>query len=288
MPAARYFRGLTTFDLLGNLVPGTVVLAAALASLPNPPTPTRPGGYLLFGVVAFSIGHFVQRYASAATGDRRSFDWTMDAARQQGRSPDADDEGENADESGDPGSARNPVCEKLSFGASALFDPLVWPVRSPRGTVLEERIIANLAWKHLLDSYDLPPGTDNHSVLFHLVSSELDDVATPSRALRFQAIRNFHRGMWTATWITLALWSVVVSVDALVESGVPVLGAEYQQGLLLDFWSPGWHLVAVLAVLGFRYLAEVYEEEFIEHLFTDFVVATGDQSDGEAGGNPVD
>lgn len=301
MPAARYFRGLTTFDFLGNLLPGTVVLAAVLSSLPDPPTPTTPGGYLLFGVVAFSLGHFVQQFSSVATGDRRSFDWTMDAARQQGRAPEAADAGDTDLETGEIGRDETGREGTLPDEASvvesrdgrlvrlvdrvrragvvcfdALFDPLLWWRRSPRGSVLEERIVANLAWKHLLDSYELPPGTDDHSVLFHLMSSELDDVATPSRAVRFQAIRNFHRGMWAATWSALTLWIVVVIVDSLVVRGAWVLGVQYRQASLFELWSPVWHVLATLAlgVVGFRRLAAVYEQEFVEYLFTDFVVAT--------------
>lgn len=309
VPAGRYFRGLTAFDLLGNLVPGTVVLAAVLASLPNPPTPATPGGYLLFGVVAFSLGHFAQRFASVATGDRRSFDWTMDAARQQRRSPegaavggDDGDTGETGrDETGGrdvqpadevPNGLRQTLvgmfCHPRRLGAhaavllvDAIFDPLVWSLRHPRGTVLEEHIIANRAWKHLHNTYELRPGTESYSVLFHLMSSELDDVAAPSRAVRSQAIRNFHRGMWTATWTALTIWTTVVVVDNFVEPGTWILGIEYHRAVLLNEWTPFWHLSIVLAVLGFRYLSEVYEEEFIEYLFTDFVVATKEGGVGD-------
>lgn len=117
MPAGKYFRGLTTFDLLGNLLPGTVVLVALLAVFPNPPVPSTPGEYLLAGVFAFSVGHFVQAHASNADGDQRSFDWTWEKARQLARPPEATaSEGDGTDVEADSEGRRglDRICERCS------------------------------------------------------------------------------------------------------------------------------------------------------------------------------
>ncbi|PSP77168.1 hypothetical protein BRC81_10290 [Halobacteriales archaeon QS_1_68_20] len=59
MPAGRYFRALTVFDLMGNFFPGIVLVTALLVTLSSPPFPSSPGEYLLAGIAALSLGHFV-------------------------------------------------------------------------------------------------------------------------------------------------------------------------------------------------------------------------------------
>lgn len=293
MPAGRYFRGLTSFDLLGNLVPGLVVLTVFLSVFPDPPIPTSAGGYLLFGVAAFSVGHFVQAHSSRATGDHRSFDWTMNAARQLGRPPGADDSediGDTSDESDDPsedgddangeGDADSEsdgwTCHKwLTRLTYPLVGPVAWWLYPPRGEELEEVVLANRVWEVLWETYDLAYETEKFGVLFHLMASEIDDVTVQSRALRFQAIRNFHRGMWIAMW-----WALVVLLGALAPNlwlspGDDLFGIVYQKPGFLGYWSPFEYAILLTGVFvyGFWSLAESFEEEFIEYLFTDYLVA---------------
>ncbi len=80
MAIGRYFRGLSAYDLLGNLLPGVVGLLAVLGVTNNPPIPQTIGGVALFAAFAFIIGSSIQSHASQAVGEPRSFVRTMQAA----------------------------------------------------------------------------------------------------------------------------------------------------------------------------------------------------------------
>lgn len=281
MPAGKYFRGLTTFDLLGNLLPGTVILIAFVAIFPKPPVPTTPGEYLLAGVFAFSVGHFVQAHASSADGDQRSFDWTWEKARQLARPPvttDSDEDDEEVETNDEDDSVENPADKwvKITY---PLFGPVLWRCYRARGTVLLDEVLANRLWLELQHTYKFDYGTDEYSFVYRLMSSEIDDVSAPSRALRFQALRNFHRGMWIATWWALLILFVPDAVQHVVESGNNVFGVTYQSSGLLNYWTPTWHIYVVLltAIYGFWYMAQSFTEEFIEYLFTDYAVTVKDR-----------
>lgn len=131
----------------------------------------------------------------------------------------------------------------------------------------------------LQDTYKFAYGTDDYSFLYRLMASEIDDVSTPSRALRFQALRNFHRGMWIATWWALLILFVPDALRHFVESGNDVLGVTYRNPGLLDYWTPTWHVYVALltASYGFWYMAQSFTEEFIEYLFTDYAMTVKDR-----------
>lgn len=285
MPVGKYFRGLTTFDLLGNLLPGMMILIAVMGLLPSPPIPNSVGDYALFAVLAFSIGMFVQHHASAATGERRSFEMTMEGVeRLEGLATDideeSDEEGEGGEDAGDQDNGDDGRLARLGpflWGLThAFFDPVLWRFRSARGRELDDVILTNRIWEHLVDTHEIPPDTEALHVLYHLMSSRVDDVHAPSRAVRFQALRNFNRGMWVASWyVLLALCSALVLDSFLNPDETIYSGVIYQQPTFFDYWTPIWHLVfvAALAVWGFWALTESFEEDYIEYLFSDYAVA---------------
>lgn len=283
MPVGKYFRGLTTFDLLGNLLPGVVGLLAILGLLPSPPIPDSVGDYGLFAVLAFSLGMFVQYHASAATGERQTFEMTMEGVeRLEGLAT----EGEASNEEENVGNSHNgekDICQRIPSLfqglAHAFFDPIFWHLRSPRGRELDDVILTNRIWNHLVDTHEIPPDTEALHVLYHLMSSRVDDVGTPSRAVRFQVLRNFNRGMWVASWYVLVALCIAWILDGFLEGGVTLYaGFVYQQPAFFDYWTPAWHLVIVtsVAVWGFWTLSESYEEDYIEYLFSDYAVAIAD------------
>jgi hypothetical protein len=273
MPIGRYFQGLTTFDLLGNLLPGTVVILAVYGFLPSLPLPESVGGYGLFALTAFSIGMFVQYHASFATGERRSFRWTIRNAERLENLTKRPGDADGPDR--DDGRVARAV--SLLWGVThAYLDPLISPYRSDRGRRLDDAILTNNIWNHLTETYAIPPNTDAVDVLYHLMSSKIDDVGTPSRAVRFQALRNFNRGMWVASWYLLLTLLCAWTADACWTVGETVYsGVVYTRPAYFDYWTPLWHLVGVALVLvwGFWVLTESFEEDYVEYLFSDYAVA---------------
>ena len=273
MPVGRYFRGLTTFDLLGNLIPGLVVLLTFVGFLPSPPLPAGAGGYALFAVVAFSLGMFIQYHASFATGERRSFRLTMQGAERLQELTKSDSDSDSDDGESDISSRIG----SLFWGVThAYFDPLVSPCRSEHGTMLDDVVLTNKIWDHLTETYDIPPNTKKMDVLYQLMSSIIDDVGSPSRAIRFQALRNFNRGMWVATWYLLVALVCAWAADCWFTEGETIYtGVVYARPAYFQYWTPVWHLVLVAVVLvwAFWVLTESFEEDYIEYLFSDYAVA---------------
>lgn len=269
MPVGRYFQGLTTFDLLGNVIPGVVVLVAIYGLLPSPPLPEGVGGFGLFAVVAFSVGMFVQHHASFATGERRSFRLTMQSAERLENLTKTTGEGDEAERWTRTRSLFRSVTR-------AYLDPLFSPYRSERGKTLDDAILTNKIWDHLTETYDIPPNTDAMDVLYHLMSSRIDDLDSPSRAIRFQALRNFNRGMWIASWYLLLTLLCAWMADAYWAEGETVYpGVVYYRPAYFDYWTPMWHLVVVAGALvwGFWMLTESFEEDYVEYLFSDYAIA---------------
>lgn len=285
MPVGRYFRGLTSYDLLGNLVPGVIALIAIMGFLPSPPIPGTLGGYALFAVIAFSVGAIVQAHASIAVGERESFDKTLKGVERLpslSKTIDENDEGEGgnkADVAGSNELEANENQEKISkflVGIlHAFLGPLFWWIRSPRGEELEDVVLVNRIWGYLVDTYDIPYNTDSFSVLYHLMSSRVDDINSPSRATRIQALRNFHRGMWISCWYLLLTLITTLILDGYFNLGdVIYSNVEYSQPAFFSYWTPVWHLLVVvtIAVVAFWYLFESSEEDYIEYLFADYAV----------------
>lgn len=284
MTAGRYFRGLTSYDLLGNIIPGVIILVATMGLLPDPPIPDNSGEYGLFLVIAFSLGAVIQAHASKAVGRRTSFDKTMAGVESLPslQYPDGDTEGAKDDEDG--GHCITFSWQSLPWGiVHPFFGPLCGWKRPPRGSELEDVILANRIWMHLIDTHEIPHNTTSYGVLYHVMSSKVDDIRSPSRATRIQAIRNFHRGMWIASWYSLVMIVAAVWADARLEVGntIPVLRVEYARASYFEYWTPIWHLVIITAigVFVFWLLFESTEEDYIEYLFADYAVAIGKEGD---------
>lgn len=215
MPFGRYFQGLTAFDLLGNLVPGLTVTIFAIGFLPDSPYPTEIGGFGLFILSAYILGVLLQRHASLAFGDRNHFDKTMEGVETLSSAKHTDEEN-NPSEGGSSGSQdvqvndgklegicnrmRSPHWENIPHWPAIhpILGPIIGMKRPPRGCELEDKILANRIWEHLIDAYTIPFETESYSPLYHLMLSKIDNIESPSRAIRLQALRNFHRGMWIA------------------------------------------------------------------------------------------
>lgn len=275
MPVGRSLRLLTSYDLLGFFIPGSIVSLSIIVFLPIPPIPNTLGGYGLFAIFAFVIGALVQYHAAYATGDRRSFEWTMEDAEMLDDliKDDSDDEGErNHNNRGE----KHPCQRFLSGVIRLLTDPVIAGFRSPRGKKLDDKILVNRIWNHLVDTHEIPTDTEYFSVLYHIMSSTVDDIRSPSRAVRLQALRNFGRGMWIASWYSFFIFSIITVADLVFDKGQNLpLGYVYQRPAVFEFWTPVWNLVLVylVAVACFWLLSEYFEEDYIEYLFADYAVA---------------
>ena len=98
-----------------------------------------------------------------------------------------------------------------------------------------------------------------------------------------QALRNLNRGMWITSWYASLLLVSVLVIDGRLDSGEPIsiLGLEYEQPIFFEYWVPVWMLVLVslAGVLFFWILAESIEEDYIEYLFADYVVAVASEAE---------
>jgi len=289
MPVGRYFRGLTAYDLLGNIIPGVVGLVVILGFLSSPPFPDSLGEYGLFAIFAFALGGVIQAHASTAVGQQRSFNITMDSVEalpslqySEAESDKADTENseagteDNEESTGDDG-------EQDTHPIWNFCHPFIGPVfgwlRPERGKKLDDVILANRIWEHLVDTYEIPYSTESYNVLYHVMLSKVDDIGSPSRAIRIQALRNFYRGMWIASWYFLILLLLSLAANACLSTGetISVVGVAYAQPSYFQYWTPLWHLVviAVGGVVVFWRLFESTEEDYIEYLFADYAVAIG-------------
>jgi hypothetical protein len=286
---------LTAYDLLGVLVPGIVVLVAVMGFLPDPPIPNDLGEYGLFTVFAFCTGALVQAHASEAVGPLETFDKTMGTVEVlsslqytvDGSETDTDESeangGEDSSDESNRGEDASRGLEDSERGSSLWWQithPVVGPLigwrRPPRGNELEDRILANRIWQHLVDTHEIPFRTESYGVLYHVMSSEVDDISSPSRAVRMQAIRNFHRGMWIASWYATILLGATLIADLCFSVGESLyLGVTYTEPTYLGYWEPLWHLLLLSggAVLAFWFLFESADEDYIEYLFADYAVA---------------
>lgn len=286
MPVGRYIRGLNSYDLLGNLLPGIVALVVTLGVFATPPIPSDIGEYALFVVIAFLTGGLIQSIASTVVGRREHFDLTMMSAEERTESALAD-RGE-----GSGSSERRDDENKWTIGkgngwawkcAHPFIGPLFWWLRPARGEKLDDAILVNRIWEHLIDTHEIPFRTTSYSVLYHVMSSRVDDIQSPSRAVRMQALRNFNRGMWITAWYTSALITVVLIVDWNLDSGdtIPIVNFTYEQPVVFEYVEATWILVpiALVSVLFFWMQAESSEEDYIEYLFADYVVAVASEEE---------
>jgi len=294
VPVGRYIRGLNSYDLLGNLIPGIVVLVVTLGVFANPPIPDNLGEYALFAVLAFLVGGSIQSVASTAVGSRKHFDWTMSGAEERTESEIVDtdedpdeDSGEGLDEDR---TEENEKRYTIGNGNGAAWKiahpfvgPLFWWLRPDRGKKLDDAILVNRIWEYLIDTHEIPFRTTSYSVLYHVMSSRVDDIRSPSRAVRMQALRNLHRGMWIASWYASILLIAAIIVDHCLEPGeiIPILDFTYEQPIIFQYFTVTWPLIliALASVLVFWLQAESSEEDYIEYLFADYVVAVASEAE---------
>jgi hypothetical protein len=303
MPVGRLFNDLTIFDVLGNFIPGVVVLATLISVLPTDKAATiasaSAGTLVVLSFAAFSLGHMVQRYASEAVGKRERLKNTLLLVQSMTFTEPKDPSNYHA--------GRRVVYYPYHwwtvtvhdrvrgwFGTSIVSRVVLFPVRFYRSCLeavllvrikrdapLSDRRLASKAWKVCRKRFDLDDQYRNYGDLLHLMSSDLEREG-PSRALRFQAIRNFHRGMWIATIFAAAIFGFVALGEYLpgwVVALVSWFGVEPWTPAVQGHWSPIWTLAAasLLASYGFWELKEKFEEEFVEYLFTDYVTCHAEE-----------
>ncbi|MBZ6495823.1 hypothetical protein [Natrinema longum] len=158
----------------------------------------------------------------------------------------------------------------------AVLGPLLWWWRLPeRGERLDDAILINRIWSHLSSTYSIPDNTDSLGVLYHLMSSRVDNIQSPSRAVRMQAIRNFQRGLWIAAWYSTVLVTVAIIMDLIFQPGDQIYpGVVYARPAYYTYWTPVWNLaiVGIVAVVLFWWLFESFEEDYVEYLFVDYAI----------------
>ena len=119
VPVGRYIRGLNSYDLLGNLIPGIVALVVTLGVFTTPPIPDTIEEYALFAVIAYLTGYLIQSIASTAVGDRKHFDRTMSDAEMRTKSELADSGTDaNPDEALDEPKSSSEGSGESPYGAS--------------------------------------------------------------------------------------------------------------------------------------------------------------------------
>jgi len=294
MAVGRYLRGLNAYDVLGNLIPGAIGLVIVMGFLPSPPIPDNIGEYGLFIIAAFGLGAVIQEYASRAVGSRRSFNETMDSverlslqytSREEeseggGQNDPPEEEEPDNDESEFENNTNSTLCS-LFWKLHLLIGPLCGWWRTRSGEKMEDKILANRIWEHLIDTHEIPFETTSYSVLYHVMLSRIDNIRSPSRAIRIQAIRNFHRGMWLTSWYATLLILLAVVLNKRLNTGddIPVLQIKYAEPAYFDYWMPVWHLAVVsfIGVIIFWFLSESSEKDYLEYLFADYAVSKGSE-----------
>lgn len=296
---SRIFNQFTLFDIFGNLIPGTIVLAALISVFPmNDATTVASaplGTQFLLGIIAFSLGHVIQQHASEAAGKRETFKYTILSAQSYDKSPSTDLE--------DYGRKRKllylpyylwneyittPVrrhAGRSIFGRTAAFPARLYRsileaillIKVKKDEPLSDNRLASKVWMICKKKYRLDNNYDNYGDLLHLMSSDLENHGT-SRALRFQAIRNFQRGMWIACFYVTILYFWVAVSRVLPEyfyGPFTAVGIQPWMPAIADIWSPVWSLMMLTGLVSYSFweLKEKYEEEFIEYLFTDYVTS---------------
>jgi len=315
MAAGRYFRALTPYDLLGNLLPGVFALGVLITLFPNPPIPKGTGGILFFAVLGFTLGHLIQSHASKATGD--CFEATLDSIREYPLRSEIEKTTPNQTESDDSidvglrlrdeiairaknmsvATLRELVLDKKNnlhnflqnFRVWQFVIPMYLPIscfwKKPSGKILDNEEAGFAVFKDLITRYDIDRGTRDYHRLINIISSEIDDVSAPARSTRFQAIRNFHRAMWLASWYILIIVIFFVLLENSPRSRVllHIIDLEFKSPALFSYWGPDWHLIPVFGLLTivFNRLSTNFEIQFTEYLFSDYRVSREKTREGE-------
>ncbi|WP_312909972.1 hypothetical protein [Natronosalvus caseinilyticus] len=307
MVSARTPRVFNLYDVLGVFFPGTALLVGLFVIVPGLPSLDSVISYLAFIVVAFSLGHILQSYASLSVGNLKIFDETIRNVQSPidslDTSDDAETDDDDAEEETDETETTTDTFEEEGSEQSNQFwlyllhaftGPFIGPissfikpisasiepissfiesVSSPNGGEIKDLRNPNRVWRNLYKNYDFGLGSTRYEEMLQIISSRIDDPGSPTRSYRFQAIRNFQRGMWVTAWIlfaTLFATSLPWGIRAVCGSAEEHLLA--QSYLLTHF--PLW-LVLVLGgitVLIFWWLTIQYEKLFVRFLITDYVV----------------
>lgn len=290
MVSTKTPRVFNLYEIIGVFFPGTALLVGLFIIIPGLPTPNSIIPYLGFIIVSFSFGHILQSYASLSVGNLKVFDETIRNVQSPIDSPDSsDDEGtdegdtegktdENDNDEAEPdtdteevdGSERsNPFWLYLLY---PLVGPIFWPLSSPNGGAIEELRNPNTVWKHLSENYEFDLGSTRYEEMLQLISSRIDDPRSPTRSYRFQAIRNFQRGMWLTAWILFVILfgtSLYCGIPSACNGGEHLLAQSY----LLSNLSVWLSLVlGGITVLVFWLLTVQYERLFVRFLINDYVV----------------
>jgi len=328
MPIGRVFGDLSVFDLLGNFVPGVLLLGNVLLLLPANRVVQIQSSALLaafvFGVVAFATGHLIQSYAAQAVGTRETFRNSILINQSLGRSDvldfdtyptahprlyglysvlhpeepeqwDLNDVLGNHDSVGEIDSTAlvDAVLDSETVAGKINHVPARWyraiveacaMVRIKRDRPLSDVTLAGKTWAICRKKYDLDRQYDQYGDLLHLMSSDIEVHANSSRALRFQAIRNFHRGMWITCYFALLTMTTVI-IARTFSSQVTMLAGFVNmtvwKPVVVDLWTPIWMICFGYAVLLYLFweLKEDFEEEFVEYLLTDFLAIHSEMDD---------
>ena|GEM_PF-1540088 len=263
MVVGRFFRGLTAYDLLGNLVPGVILLTAFLLFLPGGRLPSSVGASVLFALFAYLLGGVVQEYASAAVGDRNRFEQSIDTDGQLdelGILP--------SEESGDTESTSGQLLRQ------SFLHPLSFNNDERDQNPVDEQILASQIKQHIYNEHGVEPDSDSSSVLYRLMLSEIDASNNPPTAIRMQALRNLYRGVWISAW-----WSVLLLTASFVIRhallGCDDFPFQFHRPGYYEFWPNVWQplLLTVGSVVVFRYINEQRSSDFVEYLFTDYAAA---------------
>lgn len=326
MPVGRIFGDLSVFDLLGNFVPGVVLMASVVLFLPtdraiqlaNSPL----AAVLVLGVISFIAGHLIQSYAAEAVGERETFRNSILTHQTYGKSPilnyeerpsahpclyklykflywgdiehwaasDVDEPDEREESIEDEIPQSESVHKRLGGIIARTYRSVVeavFLVRIKRDYPLDQLTLVVSAWEVCAKKYDLSPNEyDEWGDLLHLMSSDIESNTTNSRAFRFQAMRNFYRGMWITCLFSSALFFVTALLQLVpgISNGMfSLVGISTWDPLIRDVWEPIW--VIGLGFLALQYLfwelKEKFEDEFVEYLITDFLAANETLIEGE-------
>lgn len=197
MAVARVLRSLHIYDILANLLPGSMLLVVIMATVRvEEYLGSLSSGVLVaaFLVVGFIAGHIIQAFASRLNGKPRLFGLLV--ADMRGIDP--------YDPDGTFEFLPSRLRSWLGFERCTLSDLHV--------TEVEQEF-----WPLVKNQFDLTDGLEHHGRLMQLVLSYLES-GPATRALRFQSIHTFHRSMWGMWFVSLifvagvwigSLWSLV-------------------------------------------------------------------------------
>ena len=263
MVVGRFFRGLTAYDLLGNLVPGVILLTAFLLFLPDGWLPSTVGGSVLFALFAYLLGGVVQVHASHGTGDREDFERSIDTDGQAQRV------NRVSGTSNGPDNTDSGIGQLLH---RSFLHPISGNPSEKPGRPVEDQVLASQIQQHIYNEYNVEPGSASLSVLYRLMLSEINANDNPPTAIRMQALRNLYRGVWIAVWYVVMLLGAAM----IVRHGL--LTCEFFQFLkpgYYQFWSDLWQLllISLCAVVIFRHIYERRNRDFVEYLFTNYAAA---------------